>query len=245
MNKGPGRPYFNDQMRTLWLTALSCVDYVVVVPFPAAVEAIECVRPDIYCKGREYADGDNDVTGNIRDDVEAVRRVGGKISYVGSIVFSSSRLLNSHFDTHPPEVKDFCRQVASICPSAEFRRIVDDFSKLRVLIVGDIIFDRYTTVEVQGLTSKNRILSGRFVSGRSAGGRRAGGIPAHPRVHAARQAREPGREQNPGCRRGCRGSSSRRMRRRLSGVPYFTTVVKQRFVEPKGGGQGAGEAPSP
>src|SRR6266498_1464894 len=43
VNKGPGRPYFNDQMRTKWLTALECVDYVVLVPYPAAVEAIECV----------------------------------------------------------------------------------------------------------------------------------------------------------------------------------------------------------
>src|SRR5882672_5669199 len=38
VNKGPGRPYFNDQMRAKWLTALECVDYVVLVPFPAAVE---------------------------------------------------------------------------------------------------------------------------------------------------------------------------------------------------------------
>jgi cytidyltransferase-like protein len=164
VNKGPGRPYFNDEMRAKWLSALTCIDHVVIVPFAAAVEAIECVRPHLYCKGREYADAANDVTGNIQDDVVAVRRLGGEVAYVGSVVFSSSRLLNQHFETHASDVKDFCRQVATICPSSDFRQLVDGFGKLRVLIVGDIIFDRYTTLALQGLTSKNRILSGRFVA---------------------------------------------------------------------------------
>src|SRR6185312_807021 len=64
VNKGPGRPYFNDQLRSRWLAALGCVDYVVVIPFAAAVEAIECVRAQFYCKGREYADPTADLTGN-------------------------------------------------------------------------------------------------------------------------------------------------------------------------------------
>ena len=41
VNKGPGRPYFNDALRARTLAALSCVDYVVLVPHTAAVEAIE------------------------------------------------------------------------------------------------------------------------------------------------------------------------------------------------------------
>jgi len=53
-------------MRAKWLAAIESVDYVIIVPFAAAVEAIECVRPNIYCKGREYADAANDVTGNIK-----------------------------------------------------------------------------------------------------------------------------------------------------------------------------------
>src|SRR5688572_278441 len=54
VHKGPGRPYFNEQLRLRSLAALECVDYVVLVPFPDAVPAIECVRPDIYCRGKEY-----------------------------------------------------------------------------------------------------------------------------------------------------------------------------------------------
>src|SRR5271163_1702574 len=81
VNKGPGRPFFNDQLRAKSLAALTCVDYVVLIPHAAAVEAIDCVKPDIYCKGTEYADAVNDVTGNIGDDISSVKRHGGQIRY--------------------------------------------------------------------------------------------------------------------------------------------------------------------
>lgn len=164
VNKGPGRPYFNDVMRSKNLAALACVDYVVVVPHPAAVEAIECVKPYIYCKGTEYEIPSNDVTGNIHDDIITVEKFGGQVRYIGSVVFSSTKLINRAFDHVPVAIKEFCAELARECPPEEFRRAVDAFSNLRVLIIGDIIFDRYTYVKVQGLTSKNRILSGRFLN---------------------------------------------------------------------------------
>ncbi|NBQ56635.1 MAG: cytidyltransferase, partial [Verrucomicrobia bacterium] len=43
VNKGPGRPFFNDALRAKSLAALESVDYVVVIPHPGAVEAIELV----------------------------------------------------------------------------------------------------------------------------------------------------------------------------------------------------------
>jgi len=231
VNKGPGRPYFNDQLRARWLAALECVDFVVVVPHPAAVEAIECVRPHYYCKGREYADPTTDLTGNIGDDILAVQRTGGEIRYLGSILFSSTRLLNKHFDPYPPEVKRFCQLVAQECPPARFREIVDGFNHLRVLVVGDIIFDRYSTVEVQGLTSKNRILSGRFVNEEmQAGGALA--VYRHlreftPHVKLVGLAgTEPWLESTLAGFIGPDGDEIIRS-------PEFTTVVKQRFVEPR------------
>jgi cytidyltransferase-like protein len=164
VNKGPGRPYFNDPLRSKSLSALAFVDYVVVVPHPTAVEAIECVSAQIYCKGREYADATNDVTGNIHSDVSAVERVGGKIHYIGSVVFSSTKLLNNFFDHLPDSVKNLGRILAAKYSPDRFREIIDDFSKLRVLVIGDTIFDRYSYMRVQGLTSKNRIMSGRFLN---------------------------------------------------------------------------------
>lgn len=164
VNKGPGRPYFNDQLRSQTLAALSFVDYVVAIPYPTAVEAIETVRPDVYCKGKEYENDENDITGNIHNDRKTIEKVGGTIAYVGSVVYSSTRLLNTHFDTHSPKAKSFCMDIAQEYEKYDFRAMVEEFQDLKVLVVGDIIFDRYTNVSVQGLTSKNRILSSRYLS---------------------------------------------------------------------------------
>jgi rfaE bifunctional protein nucleotidyltransferase chain/domain len=163
VNKGPGRPYFDDQTRARSLAALTCVDYVVLTPFPAAVEAIECIRPDIYCKGKEYQDAVNDVTGNINDDVRAVEALGGEVRFLGSVVFSSTRLLNQHFDHLDAPVKEFCRTLGAEFSPQDLREAVDGLADLKVLVIGDTIFDRYSSVQVQGLTSKNRIISGRFL----------------------------------------------------------------------------------
>lgn len=231
VNKGPGRPYFNDAIRSRWLAALGCVDYVVVIPHPAAVEAIECVKANYYCKGREYENPDNDVTGNIKDDVEAVKRVGGEMRYVGSIVFSSTRLLNEHFEPYPAEVKAFCHEVAQACPPDKFRKAVEGFKDLRVLIVGDIIFDKYTTLEVQGLTSKNRILSGRFVSEEmQAGGALA--VFRHIREFTPHVKLVSLVGQEPWLD-GLLNEFIAPHEQDLVRSPKFTTIVKQRFVEPR------------
>lgn len=234
VNKGPGRPYFDERHRVKALAALECVDYVVVVPFAAAVEAIECVRGHVYCKGREYQDPSNDVTGNIADDVAAVGRLGGEVRYVGSTVFSSSRLINRHLDAVPTDVKEFCRALADSVSSAGIRDLIEGFRELKVLVVGDLILDRYTTVKVQGLTSKNRMLSGRFLEEETHLG---GSLAVYRHV----------REFTPNVRLAALAGGEPWVGDFLRDhvgedhdfvvrVPGFTTVVKQRFVEaPKAG----------
>ena len=230
VNKGPSRPYFSDQMRVKWLAALESVDYVIVVPHPAAVEAIECVRPHVYCKGREYENTEVDVTGNIHDDISTVERLGGEVRYVGSVVFSSTRLLNQHFDPYCPEVRSFCKALAEAYPADTFRETTNSLADIKVLVVGDLIFDRYSTVGVQGLTSKNRIISGRFEHEETqAGGALAvcrhvqqftphvkmvGLVGTEPWVESTlSQHLDPDADE-------------------IVRIPGFTTIVKQRFVEP-------------
>jgi rfaE bifunctional protein nucleotidyltransferase chain/domain len=163
VNKGPGRPYFKEQLRLRSLAALSCVDYVVLVPFTGAVEAIECVRPDIYCKGKEYEDPDFDTEGNLPHEIRAVKRAGGKVRFIGSIKYSSTRLLNLYFDHLSGPVRDFCGALAARYTRRQFVESVESFAGLKVLVIGDTIFDRYSYLKVQGLTSKNKIISGRFL----------------------------------------------------------------------------------
>ena len=117
VNKGPGRPFFTDDLRVKSIASLEFVDYVSTIPFPAAVEAIESVKPDIYCKGKEYENPDIDITGNILDDVKVVESLGGKVAYVGTVVFSSSKLINSHFDRHSKTTRVCLKRFLMIIPS--------------------------------------------------------------------------------------------------------------------------------
>ncbi len=164
VHKGPGRPYFNEHLRVLSLAALECVDYVVLTPFEGATEAIEMVGPAIYCKGKEYEDPEHDETGGLEDERRAVEAHGGQLRFVGPIKFSSTRLLNLYFDHATVPAREYCASLSRSYTRAALRDAVERFSELRVLVIGETIFDRYSSVHIQGLTSKSRILSGRFLA---------------------------------------------------------------------------------
>ena len=115
VNKGPGRPVFNEQLRAENLAALACVDFVAINHAVTAVEALHDIQPGIYAKGSDYRSHGDDVTGNIAREQEAVEAHGGHIFYTDEITFSSSNLLNEHFNVFPPETKEFLRGFRSRC----------------------------------------------------------------------------------------------------------------------------------
>ena len=94
VNKGPNRPAFPISLRLEVLAALEAVDFVAANQWPIAVETIKALQPAVYCKGPDYKNHADDVTGKIDDEETAVESVGGKIRYTKDIIFSSSSLLN-------------------------------------------------------------------------------------------------------------------------------------------------------
>ena len=52
--KGDSRPINNEQDRAEILTALSCVDYVVLFNEKSPAELLEKIKPNIYTKGADY-----------------------------------------------------------------------------------------------------------------------------------------------------------------------------------------------
>ena len=72
VNKGPGRPVFNEDLRIESLAALEDVDYVVLNDSPDATLIIQKVKPAVYVKGAEYQLHKEDVTGKISEEVKAV-----------------------------------------------------------------------------------------------------------------------------------------------------------------------------
>jgi rfaE bifunctional protein nucleotidyltransferase chain/domain len=53
--KGRGRPLLPQAERAELLAALECVDHVLVFDGPTPVEVLAVLRPDVHCKGADYA----------------------------------------------------------------------------------------------------------------------------------------------------------------------------------------------
>ena len=158
VNKGPGRPVFNEHLRSENLAALACVDFVAINQAISAVEALHAIQPNIYAKGSDYR-SHNAVTGNIVLEQAAVEVHGGHVFYTDEITFSSSNLLNSYFDVFPPEVKAFLKDFRERWPEHEIQQMIASLADLKVLVAGDAIIDQYHYTTPLGQTGKGSFLA--------------------------------------------------------------------------------------
>lgn len=95
VDKGPGRPAFEQNLRAESLAALECVDYVAINQWPTAVETLRLLRPHYYVKGQEFENLE-DKTGKIQKEVEVLKEIGAEMRFTHEIVFSSTELINKY-----------------------------------------------------------------------------------------------------------------------------------------------------
>lgn len=164
VRKGPDRPYFDDEMRMKVLAAFACVDYVMLSEGYTVDDIIEAVEPDIYVKGEEYARAEDDITGKITEEKELVEKHGGRIRYTTGQTFSSTHLINTAMSGLSDEVRRYMEDFVTRHSIQEIREYAQKAERLKVLVVGDIIIDKYTYCDVQGLMSKDMGYSARIQS---------------------------------------------------------------------------------
>src|SRR3989338_9216059 len=164
VNKGPGRPYFNENLMAEVLAALSDIDFVEIVNHESAVPAIHAIKPDIYVKGPDYKNRKPTLSSKkLQLEETAVRKYGGKVVFTDDIIFSSSYLLNQYIDSFPEETKQF---LESFKKKYSENRIISDLSKLkktRALIIGDTIIDEYHYSDPLGKSSKEPIVVHKYL----------------------------------------------------------------------------------
>lgn len=95
VDKGPGRPAFNQRLRTESIAALECIDYVAVNKWPTAEKILRLLKPDIYVKGQEF-EGLKDKTGKLQKELKVIQEIGAEIRFTHEIVFSSTDLINNN-----------------------------------------------------------------------------------------------------------------------------------------------------
>ena len=151
VRKGPGRPYFNDEMRMKFLSAIECIDYVMLSERYTVDDIIEAVEPDLYVKGQEYAKPEDDITGKIDEEVRLVRQV-----------FSSTKLINNALPALTNEVREYVSLFKKNYDLAYIKKYIDKMQELKILVLGDVIIDEYIYCMVQGLMSKDMGYSARY-----------------------------------------------------------------------------------
>ena len=96
VDKGSGRPVFDQYLRTESIAALECVDYVAINRWPTAENTLRLLVPDYYVKGQEF-EKLQDKTGKIQKEVDVVKEIGGEMMFTHELVFSSTKILNRYF----------------------------------------------------------------------------------------------------------------------------------------------------
>jgi len=162
VRKGPGRPYFNDEQRLKFLSAIECVDYCMLSEGYTVDDIVEAIEPDYYVKGAEYANESKDITNNIGPERELVEKHGGCIRYTTGEVYSSTKLINIGLSALPQEVVSYIEDFKNRHDMDEIISLSEKIKDLKVLVIGDVIIDRYTYCRLQGLMSKDQGYSARI-----------------------------------------------------------------------------------
>jgi rfaE bifunctional protein nucleotidyltransferase chain/domain len=82
--KGPDRPILNEQERVALVSALRCVDHVVVFDEPDVTRILQTLRPAIHAKGTDYTEA-------TVPEREQVRAYGGEVRITGDAKDHSTR----------------------------------------------------------------------------------------------------------------------------------------------------------
>jgi cytidyltransferase-like protein len=143
VKKGPGRPVFNQSIRSEMISSLDCVTYIYLNDSETPINLIKELKPAYYCKGQDYINFSDDVTGNIKKEYEAVKKFGGKMHFTSDIQFSSSKLINSNLNSSSI-IKEIKKKEKNL--NIFKNQITENLNKiknLKVAIFGELIEDEY------------------------------------------------------------------------------------------------------
>ncbi len=158
VGKGEDRPYIPAALRAENIAALEFVDLVVIHPEPTAEALLARVRPDIYVKGAEY---EHSRDARFLAERRIVETCGGRIIFSsGDVVFSSTRLINrmhARTDGEDSRLELTCSRYG--IDQSALLELCERFRGLRVMVIGDVILDRYVHCDTVGVASESPVMS--------------------------------------------------------------------------------------
>jgi rfaE bifunctional protein kinase chain/domain len=229
LNGEPER-LFDQTMRAEALAALDFVDYVAVARSLQSVEAIQCLRPNVYVPVDEEEESEED-RARLRDlEQTVVKSVGGLFSPVDVEPVNLSALLHPGPASLPAHAANFIDSFSAAYSPETVLGFLDSIRSKRVLLVGETIVDEYVYCETMGKAGKEPILAVKYTSTE----RFAGGVLA-----TANQVADFVDHVRIASFLGASDSQEEFIRERLNPkidatflyLPGTPTTVKRRFVE--------------
>ncbi len=164
VNKGPGRPVYNQQLRVESIASLAAVDFVALNEWPDAVETIKLLKPNLFVKDREFEEAKDDPDTAVYRERCAVEAVGGKLHLTGEVRFSSTRLLNDFFGVYSETAESFLKEFRKKYSAEALIQKLKELKDVRALVIGDTIIDEYHYVKPMGKTPKSNTIAAHFLS---------------------------------------------------------------------------------
>tara|TARA_B100001248_G_scaffold261437_1_gene252635 strand:- start:7689 stop:9212 length:1524 start_codon:yes stop_codon:yes gene_type:complete len=159
INKGPGRPYFKHKQRAEALSSLESVDYIVINHDFTSTKIIKFLCPDFYCKGPDYIDQKSDVTNEIKNEIKAIKSVGGKVVFTKDDTYSSSSLINQFSDLYSKKTLETFKKIKKKYNLSDIKQVIEKFKNFKILVIGEIIIDEYIFCESLGKSGKEPVLT--------------------------------------------------------------------------------------
>ncbi len=154
IKKGPGRPLFNEFQRMEFLKNIKMIDQIILSKSDSSLDVINLVKPDFYVKGPDYRNNFKDKTKKIILEKKAVEKFGGKIKFTNDITFSSSNILNTSNFIFNDQQRNFINNLKKKFDYNKIEKIIKKFKELRILIIGELIIDKYCFGDVIGKSGK-------------------------------------------------------------------------------------------
>lgn len=157
IDKGIYRPHVPEKIRAFNLAAFEVVDYVIIDKYPTPINNLKKIKPNFFAKGFEY--NSKKINPKTQLEIETLKKFGGQIIFTpGDVVYSSTKLLTNHL----PDIK--YEKLSSLMKDhnitiEHLKRVLQNFKKLKVHVVGDTIVDTYTEGTFIGGQTKTPTIS--------------------------------------------------------------------------------------
>lgn len=150
-------PLFNQNLRAFFLSNLQMVDFVAISDDNSSTNIIKKLKPNYYFKGKEYKQSDS--IGNLKKELLTCKKNKVNVKFIGNRIFSSSNLISKSF--YPINDKSLLHNVNNLTDEEKnLDKLFLKTKNLKILLIGEMIFDKYTFINTHGLSPKSSTVSG-------------------------------------------------------------------------------------